>query len=95
MDTTKAANLIASGDDDGLLDLKTALAAKPAAKLIAAPPPYKRQDLDINGRDGLDGLNRLKELQGLRLDGLDGVVGLTSSTAQWAQQACRLDGLPA
>jgi hypothetical protein len=95
MDATKAADLIASDNDNGLLDLKTTPAAKLATKPIVAPPPYERQDFDINGRDGLDGLNRLEELQGLRLDGLEGVVGSKSLTAQWAQQACRLNGLPA
>ena len=47
-----------------LSDLQTAPAAKPAAKPIVAPPPYERQDLDIDGCDGLDVLNRLDELQG-------------------------------
>jgi hypothetical protein len=75
-------DLIASDNNNGLSNLKTAPAAKPAAKPIIAPPPYKRQDLDINGHDGLNGLNRLKELQGIRLDGLEGVVGSTSLTAQ-------------
>jgi hypothetical protein len=49
----------------GLLNLETAPAAKPAAKPVVAPPPYERQDLDINGRNGLDMLNRLGELQGV------------------------------
>jgi hypothetical protein len=72
-------DLIALGNDDG-----TTPAAKLAAKPIIVPPPYERQDLDINGCDGLNRLDRRKELQGLRLDWLKGVVGLTSSTAQWA-----------
>jgi hypothetical protein len=39
-------------------------AAKLATKPIVALPPYKGQDLDIDGCDGLDVLNRLDELQG-------------------------------
>ncbi len=89
------ADLIVSDNDDGLSDLKTAPAAKLAAKPIVAPPPYKKQDFDVNGHNGLDGLNRLEELQGLRLDRLEGVVGSKSLMDQWAQQACQLDGLPA
>jgi hypothetical protein len=46
------------------LDLKTALAAKPATKPIIAPPPYEGQDLNIDRRDGLDMLNRLNKLKG-------------------------------
>jgi hypothetical protein len=62
-DTAKAADLIPSDDDDGLLDLKTMPAANPTAKPIVAPPPYEEQDLDINGRDALNALDRLNELQ--------------------------------
>ncbi len=51
-------------EEYGFLDLETALAAKLAAKLIVAPPPYEGQDLDIDGRDRLDMLNRLNKLQG-------------------------------
>jgi hypothetical protein len=80
MEATKAADLIASDNNDGLLDLKTAPAAKPATKPFIVLPPYERQDLDINRCNGLDGLNRLKELQGLRLNGLEGVVGSMSVT---------------
>jgi hypothetical protein len=47
-----------------LSDLQTAPAAKPAAKPIVAPPPYERQDLDIDRRNGLDMLDRLDKLQG-------------------------------
>jgi hypothetical protein len=53
-----------TAEEYGLLDLKTAQAAKLAAKPIVAPPPYKGQDLNIDGHDGLDVLDRLNELQG-------------------------------
>jgi hypothetical protein len=64
VDMEKAADLIPSDKNNGLLDLETALAAKPTAKPIVAPPPYEGQDLDINRRNSLDGLNRLNNLQG-------------------------------
>ncbi len=63
-DATKAADLIASDDYNGLSDLETALATKLAAKPIVAPPPYKGQDLDIDGCDGLDRLDRFDKLPG-------------------------------
>ncbi len=59
-----AAKCQKTAEEYGLLDLKTAPAAKPAAKPFIAPPPYEGQDLDIDGRDGLDLLDRLDELQG-------------------------------
>jgi hypothetical protein len=62
-DAAKAADLIPSDDDGGLLDLKTAPATKPTAKPMVALPPYEGQDLDINGHNGLDGPDRLNELQ--------------------------------
>ncbi len=63
-DVAKAADLIPLDDNDGLSDLETAPAAKPTAKPIVAPPPYKGQDPDINGRNNPNELNRLDELQG-------------------------------
>jgi hypothetical protein len=64
MDTTKTTDLIMSDDNNGLLDLETALAAKLAAKPSVALPSYEGQDLDIDGRDGLNRLNRCNKLQG-------------------------------
>jgi hypothetical protein len=53
-DATKMADLIPSDNNNCLLDLKTVLATKPAAKPIITPPPYKGQDLaDIGGRPTL------------------------------------------
>jgi hypothetical protein len=51
-------------EEYSLSDLETAPAAKPAAKPIVAPPTYKGQDLDIDGRNGLDVLDRLDKLHG-------------------------------
>ncbi len=62
-DAAKAADLIPSDNDDGLLDLKTVPAAKPTTKPIVEPPPYEGQDLDIDGCNGLGGLDRLNKLQ--------------------------------
>jgi hypothetical protein len=63
-DATKVEDLIPSGNEDGLLDLKTTPATKPTSKPIIALPPYDGQDLEIDKCNGLDGLNRLNELQG-------------------------------
>jgi hypothetical protein len=63
----KVVDLIPSDNDDGLLDLKTTPvpAAKPTSQPLIVPPPYKGQDLDIDGRNRLDGLDRLNKLQDL------------------------------
>jgi hypothetical protein len=64
VDATKMVDLILSDDNDGLTNLKTTPAAKPAAKPIVMLPPYKGKDLDIDRLDGLNELDGLDKLQG-------------------------------
>jgi hypothetical protein len=93
VDVAKAVGIIPSDDNDGLLDLKIAPAAKPTAKPIFAPPPYEGQNLDIDRHNRLDGLNRLNKIQDLARQA-QGVFSSMSLMVQWAQQAHWLKGLP-